>query len=506
MKVAAIDIGANSIHLVVSRLYAPGVRDILDRSKEMLLLGRSTFRLGFIPKVELDRAMAVLKRYRAIAEAQGVEAVLAVATSAVRDAKNREQFVERAQKEARLAVRVLSGEEEGRLIYAGVRDGLPANLRRIGVIDIGGGSAEVIVGEGPKVGLVQSLKLGVLRMVAKFPGRRPKTFRAMEEHIRTEIGPVAREVAQAELDAMIGTSGTILSLAELVGVRDDSRPIYHHMLVEATKRLVSESPKDLAKIPAVGKDRALTIGPGALVLKVFMEEAGIREIVPCERALREGVVADYASRHSNRLEVHDDEQVSDPRRRSVYFLARRLGALDLHAHQTARLALRLFDTLTLLHRLDYTDRELLEYAALLHDAGYWIGAEKHHKHAFYLIREGPLEGFNRDEVQVIALVARYHRGALPRGKHSGMEKLSKESRERVRALAAILRLADGLDRSHAGLVKELNVSLNGKAVTLELVSSGDLDLELYAAERRSALFEQEFRRGLKFKVKRSPGS
>ncbi|HXX95367.1 MAG TPA: Ppx/GppA phosphatase family protein [Planctomycetota bacterium] len=502
MKVAAIDIGANSVHLVVSRLHAPGVRDILDRSKEMLLLGRSTFGQGSIPKAELDRAIAVLKRYRAIAESQGVEAVLAVATSAVREAKNREQFVERAQKEARLAVRVLSGEEEGRLIYAGVRDGLPPSYRRIAVIDIGGGSAEIVVGEGPTVALVQSLKLGVLRLVAKFPGRRPKTFRAMEEYIRTEIGPVAREVAQAEVDSALGTSGTIMTLASILGVRDEGRPIYHHMLVEASARLISESPKDLAKLPAVGKDRAETIGPGALVLRVFMEEAGLREIIPCERALREGVVADYASRHAERLEVHDEE-ITDPRRRSVYFLARRVGTLDLHAHQTARLALRLFDGLTGLHRLPHEDRELLEYAALLHDAGYWIGAEKHHKHAFYLIREGPLEGFSREEIQVIALVARYHRGALPKEGHSGMEKLSKGERRRVRALAALLRIADGLDRSHAALVKELNVTTNGGTVSLELVSPGDLDLELYAAGRRGELFMKEFDRELRFKVKKS---
>ncbi|HLF92752.1 MAG TPA: Ppx/GppA phosphatase family protein [Planctomycetota bacterium] len=500
MKVAAIDIGANSVHLVISRLYALGVREVLDRSKEMLLLGRSTFRRGFIPKDELDRAIAVLKRYRAIAEAQGVEAVLAVATSAVREAKNRDEFVERAQKEARLAVRVLSGEEEGRLIYAGVQDGLPSKLRRIGVIDIGGGSAEIIIGEGPKVALVRSLKLGVLRLVAKFPGRKPKTRRAMEEYIRAEVGPVAREVAQGELEAVLGTSGSILCLAGLLGVREDSRPIYHHVLAETAQRLLTDSLKSLAKLPAVGPDRAETIGPGALVVHVFMEEAGLKEILPCERALREGVVADYALRNADRLESHDEE-ITDPRRRSVHFLARRLGALDLHARQTARLALKLFDGLASFHRLDARDRELLEYAALLHDAGYWIGADKHHKHALYLIRNGPLEGFNREEVRLIALVARYHRGALPRARHEGMDKLSAEVRHRVRVLAALLRIADGLDRSHAGLVREVNVSVNDSAVTLELVSQGDLDLELYAAERRGDLFREVFERDLRLKVR-----
>jgi exopolyphosphatase/guanosine-5'-triphosphate,3'-diphosphate pyrophosphatase len=500
MKVAAIDIGANSIHLVISRLHALGVREILDRSKEMLLLGRSTFQKGFIPKDELERAIAVLKRYRAMAEAQGVEAILTVATSAVREAKNREEFVEKADKEARLAVRVLSGEEEGRLIYAGVEDGLPEKLRRVGVIDIGGGSAEIVLGDGPKVGFVKSLKLGGLRLATKFPSRKPKVLRSMEEYVRAEIAPVAREVAQNELDAMFGTSGTILCLAGLMGTREDLKPIFRHVLAQTAKRLISESPKDLAKLPFVGDERAETIGPGALVLHTFMEEAGLKEILPCERALREGVVADYATRNAERLAVHDEE-ITDPRRRSVFFLARRLGALDLHAQQTARIALRLFDGLVGLHGLDPEDREILEYAALLHDAGYWIGADRHHKHAFYLIRNGPLEGFTREEVRLIGLVARYHRGALPRARHEEMKKLPERTRHRVRSLAALLRIADGLDRSHAGLVRDVNVTMNGDSVTLELISPRDLDLELYAADRRSDLFRKEFDRDLRFKVR-----
>ncbi|HYE99831.1 MAG TPA: Ppx/GppA phosphatase family protein, partial [Planctomycetota bacterium] len=380
MKVAAIDIGSNSIHLVVSRLYAPGVREVLDREREMLRLGESTFRSGSLPPERLDRAVAVLRRYRAIAEAHGVQAVLAVATSAVRDARNRQGFLDRAEKEARLAVRVLSGEEEGRLIYGGVRDGLSPVLRRIAVCDLGGGSMEVILGDGPKVTSVKSLKLGVLRLAVQFPGRRPKTLEALEKHIRAEVAPVAREVAKSGVDAVIGTSGTILALAGLLGVRQDGEPIRLAPLEQLSRRLLEEDPQEVRQRHAVDKDRADTVGPGSLVIRVFMEEAGIEALFPCERALREGVVADYAARHATRLET-DEEEILDPRRRSVFFLARRLGALDLHARQTARLALRLFDALGSLHGLDPGDRELLEYAALLHDAGYWIGADKHHKHA-----------------------------------------------------------------------------------------------------------------------------
>jgi exopolyphosphatase/guanosine-5'-triphosphate,3'-diphosphate pyrophosphatase len=501
MKVAAIDIGSNSIHLVVSRLYSPGVREVLDREREMLRLGEGTFREGAIPPLRLDRAVAVLKRHRAVAEAHGCQAVLAVATSAVRDARNRQEFLDRAEKEARLAVRVLSGEEEGRLIYAGVRDGLAPTLRKIAVIDLGGGSMEVIVGDGPKVTSVKSLKLGVLRLAVQFPGRRKKTLEALARHLRDEIRPVAKEIAKAGVDAVLGTSGTILALAGLLGVRQDGEPVRLAPLEELSERLLAESPEEVQEQHAVDKDRSDTIGPGSLVVRTLMEEAGLDAIYPCERALREGVVADYAARNAAKLEDRAEE-ITDPRRRSVMFMARRVGALDLHARQTATLALRLFDALGPVHGLEPGDRELLEYAALLHDAGYWIGADRHHKHAHYLIREGPLESFSRDEVEVLALTARYHRGALPSKRHSAFAELPAKDKRRVRALASLLRIADGLDRSHGGLVKGLDVAQEGNAVTLTLHSDGDLTLELYAAERRGDLFRETFDRELHFRVRR----
>jgi exopolyphosphatase/guanosine-5'-triphosphate,3'-diphosphate pyrophosphatase len=424
-----------------------------------------------------------------------------VATSAVRDARNRAEFVLRADKEARLAVRVLSGEEEGRLIYAGVRDGLSPSLKKIAVLDIGGGSAEIVVGESSKVSRVKSLKLGVLRLAVQFQSRRGKALQALERHVRDEIGPTAREVGKAGVDAAVGTSGSILALAELLGVRDDGHPIRLSELEELSERLLKSSPKDLAELEPVGEKRADTIGPGSVVVRVFMEEAGLKELFPCERALREGVVADYAQRNAPRLESRVEE-IADPRRRSVEFMARRVGALDRHARQVARLSLLLFDALLPVHGLEPRDRELLEYAALLHDAGYWIGAEKHHKHAYYLIREGPLEGFSREEVQVIGLTARYHRGKTPKERHEEYSKLSREGRRRVSSLAALLRVADGLDRSHAGLVKAMDVALNGSVVTLNLLSDSDLSLELYAAERRADLFRKTFDRELSFEVRK----
>ncbi|MBI3857949.1 MAG: Ppx/GppA family phosphatase [Planctomycetes bacterium] len=501
MKVAAIDIGANSVHLVISRLHGPGSREVLDREREMLRLGESTFTKGGIAPELLSRAIEVLKRYRAVSEAHGVEAILTVATSPVRDARNRAEFVLRANTEARLAVRVLSGEEEGRLIYAGVRDGLSPSIKKLAVLDIGGGSAEIVIGEGSRVSHVKSLKLGVLRLAVQFPGRRPKTLESMERHIRALIGPVAREVAKAGVDAAVGTSGSIMTLAELLDVRDEGHPIRLSEIEDLSKRLLKSSPKELADLEPVGEKRADTIGPGSLVVRVFMEEAGLKELFPCERALREGVVADYASRNAPRLDVRAEE-ISDPRRRSVEFLARRVGALDRHARQVARLSLLMFDALLPVHGLEPRDRELLEYAALLHDAGYWIGAEKHHKHAYYLIREGPLEGFSREEIQVIGLTARYHRGKTPKVRHEDYSKLSREARRRVNALAALLRVGDGLDRSHAGLVKAMDVVLNGSAVTLNLLSDSDLDLELYAAERRGDLFRKVFDRELIFEVRK----
>jgi exopolyphosphatase/guanosine-5'-triphosphate,3'-diphosphate pyrophosphatase len=497
VKVAAIDIGSNSLHLVVSRIHGPGLREVLDSEREMLRLGDATFRKGRIPPRRLARAIAVLKRFKAVAEARDVQAVLAVATSAVRDAANRAEFVSCVEREARLAVRVVSGEEEGRLIYAGVRDGLPSSMRRIAVVDIGGGSAEVVVGEGPRVEAVHCLPLGVLRLAAAFPPRRDRGGHALVKHARRVLMAAARDVRKARLDTALGTSGTILCIARLLGVREDLAPIRLGPLRGLVDRLRDLSPRELRNLEPVGESRADTIVPGALVLRTFMEESGLKELVPCVRALREGVVADYARRNLPRLEAPGSES-GDPRRRSVYFLARKTGALNLHARQVARLSLILFDALRKRCGLGDGDRELLEYAALLHDAGYWIGAEKHHKHAAYLIREGPLEGFTREEVHVLAALARYHRGKAPDPRHEEFAALPKRSRQRVRALAALLRVADGLDRSHAGLVKHLEVDERRRRITLKLSTEDSLELEIHQAAGRADLLEELLDADLRF--------
>jgi exopolyphosphatase/guanosine-5'-triphosphate,3'-diphosphate pyrophosphatase len=491
MKVAAIDIGANSVHLVVARLHAPGVRETLDRSREMIRLGDGTFRTGSIPPSQMRHAMALLRRFRTLSEEHRVEAVLAVATSAVRDAKNRGEFVRRAEKEASLAVRVLSGEEEARLIYLGVREAVPPILRRIAVIDIGGGSVEVAIGEGTEIIRSCCLKLGSLRMAVELERRGRRGLKALEELVRSELLPSAKAVALARVDAVIGTSGTILAIAELLGVRDEGRPIRRGLLEDLSKKLLRAKPEENAGLPAVGPKRADTIGPGSLVLRVFMEAAGLDAILPCEQALREGVVADYARRHPKGLDL-PLEEASLPCRRSVLVLARRLGSHDLHARQTVKLALRLFDDLTKLHGLGRRDRELLEYAALLHDAGYWISSEGHHKHAFYLIRKAALAGFSAEEVLIVALVARYHRGAFPRRRHEGFGDLSHRDRERVRRLAALLRIADGLDRSRAGLIRDVDSQVRNGKVVLEIDPAGDPELEIIAALRRGDLFRRVF--------------
>jgi exopolyphosphatase/guanosine-5'-triphosphate,3'-diphosphate pyrophosphatase len=502
MKVAAIDIGANSVHLVVSRIHAPGVRETLDRSREMIRLGQGTFRTGSIPEAQMRHAIAQLRRFRTLSEEHGVEAVLAVATSAVRDAKNRDEFVRRAEKEARLAVRVLSGEEEARLIYLGVREAIPPILRRIAVIDIGGGSVEVVVGDGSEIERSYCLKLGALRLAVELERTGRRGLRALEERVRSEILPAARAVAAGRVDAVVGTSGTILTLAELLKVRDDGRPIRRPPLEELSGKLLRSRAERNAGLSAVGPKRADTIGPGSLVLRTFMEEAGINDVLPCEQALREGVVADFAMRNRKRLEA-PREDLGDPCRRSVLVLARRLGSYDLHAQQTARLALRLFDGLASLHGLGRRDRELLEYAALLHDVGYWIAAEGHHKHAYYLIRKASLEGFSGEEPRILALVARYHRGALPRGRHVGFGGLPRGGRGRVRRLAALLRIADGLDRSHAGLVRDVGLKIRDGRVIVDAETTGNADLEIAAATRRANLFRKVFGLDVEFRSGRS---
>jgi exopolyphosphatase/guanosine-5'-triphosphate,3'-diphosphate pyrophosphatase len=512
MRIAAIDVGSNSIHLIVAEVETGGRINILDRAKEMVRLGDGALHTGVIPPEVFRRGLDALKFLRRIAERHKVDALSAVATSAVREAQNGGEFVRAARDEVGIDIRVIRGDEEARLIYLGARSSLDLGKRRVALFDLGGGSLEVILADAQELYFTASLKLGVIRLAEACPCSDPPTAHEraqLAERARSMLDPVIARVRAMGFDFVALTSGTASALADLMRQdrdRDRDRDrggtardaLTLKGLTELERRLGGMRVIERARLPGLDARRADTIYAGAVVLRTALDLSGASEAVLCETALREGVVADYVA--TNRPGILLIDEFPDLRRRSVMELARRCRFREDHATHVARLALSIFHQMRRVHGLGKNDAELLEYAALLHDIGFYVSAQRHHRHTEYLIQSHEMAGFTRDEVAIIALTARYHRKGEPRKSHEGFGALTKTDRRRVRYLAAILRIADALDRTHARLVRAVRCVISEKNIEMRLDADQDPELEIWGARRKGDLLEALTERKLRFSV------
>jgi exopolyphosphatase/guanosine-5'-triphosphate,3'-diphosphate pyrophosphatase len=505
MRIAALDCGSNSFHLIVADVETGGRIQILDRAKEMVRLGDSTLHTGVIPPEIFRRALDALKFLRRIADRHKPDALVAVATSAVREAQNGGEFVRAARDEVGVDIKVIRGDEEARLIYLGARSSLDLGKRRVALFDLGGGSLEVILADAQELYFAASLKLGVIRLTEACPVSDPPTPREraqLAERARSVLDPVIARVRAMGFDFVAFTSGTASALAGLLGVersgnqRATTLPLKD--LVDLEQKLGGLRAVERARLPGLDARRGDTIYTGAVVLRTALELAGADAATLCETAVREGIIVDYVATH--RPGILLVEEFPDLRRRSVMELARRCQFREEHATHVARLALSIFHQTRRLHGLPKGDAELLEYAALLHDIGFHVAAHRHHRHTEYLIKSHDMAGFTRDEVAVMALVARYHRKAAPSKEHDGFAALSKGDRNRVRHLTAILRVADALDRTAARLVRSVRCIVTDKAIEMRLDVDGDPELELWAARRKGDLLEELTDRKLRLTV------
>ncbi|MDP1818519.1 MAG: Ppx/GppA phosphatase family protein [Acidimicrobiales bacterium] len=501
---AAIDIGTNSLHGVVARLTATddggGPRiEILERQKEMVRLGSSAGDMRELSADAIDRAVAALDRFRQVAAVHEAP-ITAVATSAAREAENREVLIQRAWDEAGVHVEVISGPEEARLIHLGVLQAVPVFDRRLLLCDIGGGSTELLVGQRGEVEAARSLKLGAIRLTKRFfDGERlhPSAVDTCRRFVRSTLAPFAHEVADLELDVAVGSSGTIGALAEMAAVRATGvrpRSLNNQVLRRADlDELMAELTKatslaERAQLPGLDPSRADIILAGAVILEQVLHAFDVEELLISDYALREGVLLDaWRRRHGGSL-----HHLSELRRRSVLDLAQAMDDDPAHSAQVARLALDLFDATGPRHGLGDAEREILEAAALLCNVGLFLSHSQHHKHSYYVIRgTDRLSGFNDGEVELIALVARYHRKSEPKTKHPEFAALRDDEQHVVRCLAGILRIAIGLDRNHASRVGEVAIDDRGDRLVLSVAPSGpaDISLELYEAGARKDLLE-----------------
>jgi exopolyphosphatase/guanosine-5'-triphosphate,3'-diphosphate pyrophosphatase len=508
MRIAALDLGSNSFHLLVADVHPDGTFEALTREKEMLRLGDEVTRHGCIRPAMVERAVATVRHLCRVADADGAHEVIAKATSAIRTAANGSEVVDRIEADTGVHVEVISGAEEARLVFSAVRASVVLDPGPAVCFDLGGGSVEVMVGDATGLAYAASEPLGVGRLTAAHVAHDPLTKqerRALEEHLRAGLAPIADAVGRLHPRMGVGSSGTLNDLAAMVVAhRTGALPattnglrVTRDEVRDLHERILRAKVAERRRMPGLEEQRAELVPAGSTFLLVAMELFGLEELTISDWALREGIVLDT-------LRVHDPADWSeDPRairRAAVAGLARRCSSDAAHTAQVTRLALDLFDQTTALHGLGADDRELLEYGARLHDIGQHVSRKGHQRHAAYLVENAQLRGFAPDEVQRLAALVRHHRKGDPKPGEPRYAALSDAERERIRRLAALLRIADGLDRGRRAVVESLDVDVGPHLVVLRIRACDDAELALWGARRRRELFERVYDRELEVTV------
>jgi exopolyphosphatase/guanosine-5'-triphosphate,3'-diphosphate pyrophosphatase len=513
---AAIDVGTNSIHMVVVRVQpALPAFTIIAKEKTTVRLGDRDKETGNLTDEAMERAMDALKRCQEISKSQNAEQIIAVATSAVREAPNGRDFLRRVEAELGLWINLISGPEEARRIYLGVLSGMEFNQQPHAIIDIGGGSTELILGDGHEPRTLSSTKVGAVRLTAEHITTDPISnaeFQALQAYIRGMLERPVEELQThlkpGEVPRLVGTSGTIETLA-VIHARESQGTVPSPLngysfnlrdLREIVSRLRKLDYAGRLQIPGINDRRAEIILAGALILQEAMTLLGTESIVICERSLREGVIVDWMLTHGlieDRLRFQ-----SSVRQRSVLKTAQKFGVNLEYSERVANFAVSLFDqTQGTLHDWGEEERELLWAAAILHNSGHHVSHDAHHKHSYYLIRNSDLLGYTETEVEAIANLARYHRKSSPKKKHESYRNLtSKKHRRMVDQLSTLLRIAVALDRRQIGAIQQVTCKLDTDKSELHLLlqpsrPDDDCALELWSLNEKKGCFESEF--GLK---------
>lgn len=504
-RIAAIDIGTNSFHAIIVDVYSDGSFRTIDKLKEMVQMAK-----GGMGKRLSDgafkRGLSALKNIKRLADSYECERILAYATSAIREAENGGEFIQRSIDEVGIKMLVIPGRVEAELIGLAVRHGVKLSNKPALMADVGGGSVEFIIGNENEFFYTASKKIGVSRMTEVFKPSDPiseKDIQTLENHYEEQLRDVAQAFAQHRSDTLIGSSGTMENIAQMIASRKNKSTEVTLNELEFTAEdfrefyndFIKLSLKERKKVSGLETKRAGFINTGVVLVNYLIRTFGIKNIRISSQALREGIVIRHLKKEM--IGLPWTGAFADPRRRSVFELLRKTDWHENHSRHVANLALTIFDALEKELELTENDRELLEYAAYLHDIGYYISHSKHHKHALYIIRHSDLKGFKEGEIEIIANVARYHRRSTPKKRHGEYWKLSTTTRKRIKKLSAILRVADGLDRSHYQNVKDLQVYSGENEIKINIRTEGEPYLEIWGAERKSQLLKDMTGKALK---------
>jgi exopolyphosphatase / guanosine-5'-triphosphate,3'-diphosphate pyrophosphatase len=508
-RYAAIDIGSNSVRMEVAEVTPPAngstggampaIR-ILASERQVTRLGASVFRTGSVSAEAMDFVSTALAGMAQTYKRLEPVAIRAVATSAVRDARNQQEFLVRASAAAGTPVEIISGQEEARLIHLGVQSRWPHPKQRVLMIDIGGGSAELILSESGRIVLAVSKQLGALRLSELFLRTEPpkeSELHRMDEYIGERLASAVRRIGTLPIDRVIATSATASAVVCAVNQVPRAKRDSSDKLRASTAQiralyadLCSRTLEERRKIVGIGPRRAEIIVPGAAVLLRVLRELSLPSLYYSAGGVRDGIITDLAQRTTGRGAT----QMSRDQRDTVEGMAVRYGVSMKHIRKVAKMAGDLFMALEPLHKVPLSFGRLLEAAAHLHDIGHFISDNRHHKHSFYIVLNSDMPGFTERERQVIANLCRYHRKAPPSAEHSNWQPLDAEERRAVTMLSPLLRIADNLDRSRGQRVKSLECTIRISEVVIKLHANRDIDLEAWAAERAGEFFQQVYNR------------
>ncbi len=496
-RLAAIDIGTNSVRLIIAEANGDGSYRILDDEKESTRLGKNLASSGRLDPAAVEQTVSALRRKLQIAEGYQVSKLKAIATCAVREASDGDDFCERVRSELGLEIEVIGARQEADYAFAGVARGFKLEGKNVAVVDIGGGSTEIILASGHIIEEVYTTPLGAVRLTERYGGAQAQDGATFKKLVR-RIGRRVRQEIGKPLFAphvLIGSGGTFTTLAAMImatkGMTDLPVQAYEVSRADLRRilnRLRKMPPKVRGNVPGLSVDRADIIVAGLVVIDRIMHHLKVNVIQTHTGGVRDGLLLSML--------VGDNQPQPEPAAldsdQAIANFAQRCGTDIPHGRQVARLAGRIFEQLVEPFQLPPADRRLLEVAAQLQDVGYLINYDQHHKHSYHLILNSRLPGLKARELELIANVARYHRGARPKIKHENFHKLAEADRHRICTMAAILRIAGGLDRSHTQQVNDVQVTVNAEAVRIEVQAQELPEVDLWGAEQRASLFERTF--------------
>ncbi len=500
---AAIDVGTNSFHLIIASVNNRGMMQVILREKEMVRLGSGSGDMKYIQKDAMERGVKALQNFAELARSKNSE-IKAVATSAVREALNRDEFLNLVKEKTGIEIEVVSGAEEGRLIYIGAIHALPIYNQKVFILDIGGGSTETIIGQDGEIRYVHSEKIGSIRLTNRFNldgNITNEQIKECRDYIKGCWTPILKRIYSIGFETVVCTSGTILNIAAMsLSMNKENIPdiingltvTKSRMLEVIDKILDAKTLTDRQNLPGMDPNRADIIVAGSLILEQALIQLNIEKILISSFALREGIVFDTIQKKEALQKFH---HLSRLRFETIYSICQEYKVNLIHSEHVKEISLKLFDDLQSLHRLGYAERELLEAAALLHDIGYHISHDQHHKHSYYIISHCIMPGFTNPESEIIANIARYHRKSHPKKKHENFENLPDNKKNIVRVLAGILRIAEGIDRRQMQVIKDVKAEIANNEINIALfpvLNEQNPDIELWGANRRKLLLQETF--------------